>query len=108
MDSADGTLVKCKVYMETMELTQEQAVVWEVLNARTDIPHIEYRMRFGLTWLTKNREILRIDRMDTDHIIKCVNMLERAGQEKTRAYDGLIAEIKKRIESGEEYDSWMG
>jgi hypothetical protein len=35
--------------------------------------------------------------METDHIIKCVNMLERIGQADTQAYQGLIAEMQKRI-----------
>ena len=40
-----------------------------------------------------------IEDMETDHIIKCINMLERNGQEYTRAYEGLCREINHRIQN---------
>jgi predicted metal-dependent peptidase len=75
----------------------DQQVVWDILSTPSNISHREYRKRYKLTWLTRERRVLRISGMSTDHIIKCINMLERAGQLETQAYQGLIAEMQKRL-----------
>jgi hypothetical protein len=78
-------------------ISEDQQLVWDILSTPADISHREYRKRYSLTWMTKERQVLRISSMETDHIIKCVNLLERIGQADTRAYQGLIAEMQKRL-----------
>jgi hypothetical protein len=79
---------------------KEQQLVWDILSTPNDILHIAFRKKHKLAWLTKDRRILLIKNMETTHIISCINMLERAGQERTQAYEGLIEELKKRGHDG--------
>ena len=80
---------------------KDQHLDWDILS--TDYRNVdfeEYRKTHDKTWLNKDRQILWIGDMETDHIIRSVNMLERAGQEYTKAYSGLIEELKKRGHDG--------
>lgn len=79
----------------------EKQYVWDVLSTPTDVDFKEYRRTHSMTWLTKDREILLMSKMETSHIISCINMLEALKQEYTFAYGGLIEELRKR---GEKYD----
>ena len=80
-----------------MATYSDEEYMWDILSTPPNIPHKEYRKTHSKTWLTKERTILRIKDMESSHIINCINMLERAGQAKTKAYRGLIAEMQKRI-----------
>lgn len=79
-----------------MATYSDEEYMWDIISTSPNISHKEYRKRHGNTWLTKDRRVLRIKDMDTGHIVNCIGMLERAGQEKTKAYRGLIKELKSR------------
>jgi len=85
-------------------MTEEQQVVWDILNTDRNEDFKEYRRRHRTTWLTKEREILLMANMETSHIISCINMLERLDQQYTFAYSGLIEELRKRGASREDYN----
>jgi hypothetical protein len=85
-------------------MTEEQQVVWDILNTDRNEDFKEYRRRHRTTWLTKEREILLMANMETSHIISCINMLERCDQQYTFAYSGLIEELRKRGASREDYN----
>jgi len=74
----------------------EKQYVWDVLSTPTDADFKQYRRTHRLTWLNKDREIMLMSKMETSHIISCINMLERLKQEYTFAYGGLIEELRKR------------
>ena len=74
----------------------DKEYMWDILSTRSDVDFKEYRRTHSKTWITQTRKILLMRDMDTAHIISCINMLERAGQTKTKAYKGLIAELTKR------------
>ena len=82
-----------------MATYSDEEYMWDILSTPSNVDFKEYRRTHSKTWLTKERQIIRISSMETSHIINCVNMLERAGQEKTKAYKGLIAEIQKRVDN---------
>ena len=88
-----------------MGMDKSKQMVWDILTTPRDVDFKRYRETHDKTWLTKEREYLYIQDMTTDHIISCVNMLERLEQEYTAAYQGLIAELKRRYRDGEE---WKG
>ena len=76
---------------------RNKKLVWDILS--TDYHSVDfkkYRETHDWTWLTKDRKVLWIEDMETDHIISCINMLERVGQEYTKAYEGLTEEIHRR------------
>ena len=79
------------------KLTKAQQKTWDILS--TDIQHVdfkEFRNTHEHMWLTKERELLWVEDMETSHIISCVNMLERCDQTSTRAYNGLCNELNRR------------
>lgn len=77
-------------------MTPEQELAWDILSTADDIDFIDYRKTRKNTWLTRERKILHVSDMDTDHIISCINMLERAGQQDTLSYQGLTQELTCR------------
>ena len=79
----------------------DEEYMWDILKTPHDISHKEYRLIHDKTWLTKERKVMRIDSMKTSHITNSIKMLERAGQTKTKAYRGLQAELKKRVDNGQ-------
>lgn len=74
----------------------DKEFAWHILSVPQNIKFIDYRKRYSETWLTMSRKILRVSEMETKHIIACINMLERAGQQNTLSYEGLVQEIRKR------------
>jgi hypothetical protein len=79
------------------KLTKSQQKTWDILS--TDIQHVdfkEFRNTYEHMWLTKERELMWVEDMETNHIISCVNMLERCDQTSTRAYNGLCNELNRR------------
>lgn len=70
--------------------------MWDILSTPNNADFKKFREEHDLAWLTKERKILLIKYMETSHIISCINMLERAEQQYTRAYNGLITELQKR------------
>lgn len=78
------------------KLTKHQQKTWDILSTPNDIDFKKFRETHDKTWLTKEREYLYIQDMTTDHIISCINMLERCGQDYTQAYDGLCKELTHR------------
>lgn len=87
------------------KLTQAQQKTWDILSTDTQtVDFKEFRKNNDYLWLTKERQLLWVEDMETDHIISCINMLERAGQADTRAYGGLTKELNRRyMENG-----WSG
>lgn len=79
-------------------MDSEEQLVWDILSTPNHADFKQYRMEHSNTWLTKDRRILLMRDMDTAHIISCINMLERLGQDNTMAYEGLIKELRKRGE----------
>ncbi len=77
-------------------MNKQQKKVWTILSTPNDIDFKKFRELHDDYWLTKERELIPIEEMETSHILNCVNMLERAGQEKTKAYEGLLREINRR------------
>lgn len=80
-----------------MALTAKQKLVWDIL--RTDINNIDFvdfRKQHKRAWLTKERKIILMSNMETEHIISCINMLESLGQTDTVSYQGLIEEVERR------------
>jgi hypothetical protein len=85
-----------------MELDKQ--VVWDILSTDRNADFKEFRRQHRTTWLTKEREILLMANMETNHIISCINMLERCDQQYTFAYSGLIEELRKRGVAREDHD----
>jgi hypothetical protein len=56
----------------------------------------EYRRKHGVTWMQKDGTVLRMEFMTNKHVVHSILLLERAGQESTRAYRGLKKELAKR------------
>ena len=79
-----------------MATYSDEEFMWDVLSTPDNISHKEYRRTHGKTWLTKDRKILRISSMETSHIINSIDMLKRAGQQDTKAYQGLTTELNRR------------
>lgn len=78
-------------------MDKQKKLVWDTLS--TDIQNVDFktfRETHGITWLTKERKLVHIEDMETNHIISAINMLERSEQEYTRAYQGLTLELKRR------------
>ena len=77
-------------------MNNEEQQVWTILRTPNDIDFRKFREEHEDFWLNQKREILWIPSMETSHIISCINMLERCGQTDTKAYRGLIDELRKR------------
>lgn len=77
-------------------MNEEQQLVWDIVSTPHNADFKKFREDHSTIWLTKDRRMLYIPKMETAHIISCVNMLEALGQEYTQAYSGLIEELKKR------------
>lgn len=58
--------------------------------------YLYHRVTHEDTWETKNFKILKIKDMETSHIKNCIAILEKKGQEYTKAYQGLTKELKER------------
>lgn len=89
--------------MYNMVMDKSKRLVWDILSTPDDIDFKKYRETHGATWLTQKRDILWISDMETEHIISCINMLERAGQEHTQAYSGLTTELNIRYTDKEQW-----
>lgn len=79
------------------KLTKQQQKTWDILS--TDIHSVdfkEFRKTHDHLWLTKERELLWVEDMETNHIVAAINMLERCDQSNTRAYEGLTKELNCR------------
>lgn len=79
-------------------MDKSKKIVWDIISTPDNADFKKYREEHEYTWLTKERELLVIETMATDHIISCINMLERAGQEYTKAYKGLVKELQTRYD----------
>ncbi len=77
-------------------MNDEKQLAWDILSTPNNADFKEYRRLHYATWLTKERKVLLISDMETNHIISCINMLEAVGQRNTLAWAGLIDELKKR------------
>ena len=78
------------------KLTKHQQEVWTVLSTPTDVDFKKFREEHDTFWLTKEREYIYIQDMTLDHLVSCINMLERCNQEYTKAYEGLTKELNRR------------
>lgn len=81
----------------TKKLSKDQKQMWVVLQC--DIQTVEFgefRKLYEDFWLTKERQLLMIENMESDHILNCIAMLERVDQQHTKAYEGLLREIYRR------------
>ena len=86
-----------------MAMDKNKQMVWDILSTPNNEDFKKYRETHGVTWLTQKRDILWISDMETEHIISCINMLERAGQEYTQAYTGLTTELNLRYRDKERW-----
>lgn len=77
-------------------MDKQEQLAWDILSTPNNADFKEYRRMHYATWLTKERKVLLISDMETNHIISCINMLEAVGQQDTLAWAGLIDELKKR------------
>ena len=82
-------------------LNEQEQLAWDILSTPNDVDFKQFRKDHSTIWLTKDRRMLYIPKMETSYIINCINMLEALGQEDTAAYLGLVKELRKR---GEQYD----
>ena len=83
------------------KLTKQQQKVWDILSTDTQtVDFKKFREENDHIWLTKERELLWIETMDTNHIVSAINMLERCGQTDTRSYTGLCKELNRRYYLG--------
>lgn len=80
-----------------MATYSDEEYLWDILSTPDTMSHKEFRMRHSNAWMTKERKILRISSMETSHILHSINMLERAGQNDTKAYQGLTTELNRRV-----------
>ena len=87
------------------KLTKSQQKTWDILSTDTQsVDFKQFRKNNDYLWLTKERELMLINDMDTNHIVAAINMLERCDQSNTRAYQGLCKELNRRyMENG-----WSG
>lgn len=67
-----------------------------LLSVPNDIKFLDYRNKYGKTWLTTERKILRMRDMHIGHVDACIGMLERLEQQQTLAYQGLVKELARR------------
>lgn len=81
-------------------MNKSKQLVWDILSTPDNVDFKKYREEHDMTWLTQGRSVLWIEDMETKHIVSCVNMLERLGQEYTRAYSGLTNELNRRYKEG--------
>jgi hypothetical protein len=83
-------------------MTNDEQLAWDILSTPNNADFKQYRNTHSTTWLTKDRKILLMRDMTTEHLISCMNMLEALKQDYTVAYEGLISELKKR---GQKYEN---
>ena len=88
-----------------MDMNKSKQKVWTILSTPDNVDFKKFREEHDTFWLTKEREYLYIRDMSTAHITQCINMLERLGQEYTRAYDGLTSELNRRYKEGWAYEN---
>ena len=69
---------------------------WLILSTPRNQDFVDFRMKHKKFWLTKDRKVLRIDQMETSHINHSIDMLTRAGQRDTLAFNGLTEELARR------------
>lgn len=84
-------------------MNDKKQLVWDILSTPDNVDFKTYRETHGTTWLNQKREILWISDMETEHIISCINMLERNDQQYTKAYDGLTTELNIRCKDKERW-----
>ena len=77
-------------------MTEDEQLMWDLLKAAPNADWVEFRKQHDRVWLTRERQLILIKNMQSDYIISCVNMLERLEQKDTKAYEGLIKELRKR------------
>ena len=77
-------------------MTEDEQLMWDLLKAAPNADWVEFRKQHDRVWLTRERQLILIKNMQSDHILGCVNMLERLEQTDTKAYEGLIKELRKR------------
>lgn len=77
-------------------MNKSKKFVWDILSTPNNVDFKKYRETHDMTWLTQERRVVWIEDMETGHIISCINMLERLGQEYTAAYTGLVNELGTR------------
>lgn len=58
--------------------------------------YVEFREHNDKFWLTKDLRTIRMSDMTLSHLQNSKLMLERNNQTYTKAYSGLVAEIKER------------
>ena len=87
-------------------MNKSKQQVWTILSTPDDIDFKKFREEHDTMWLTKEREYLYIQDMTSAHIASCINMLERCGQDNTRAYKGLIKELNRRYRNSKQ--EWTG
>jgi hypothetical protein len=86
------------------KLTKQQQKTWDILSTDTQtVDFRKFREEHDHIWLTKERELLWVEDMDTNHIVSAINMLERCDQSNTRAYQGLCKELNRRFMEGKEW-----
>ena len=81
------------------KLTKNQKEVWTILSTPDDMDFRKFRETYDDFWMTKERNYLYIQDMTSSHIVSCINMLERQGQDYTLAYQGLCREINERVQN---------
>ena len=87
------------------KLTKQQQKTWDILSTDTQrIDFRKFREEHDHIWLTKERELLWVEDMETNHIVSCINMLERCDQSNTPAYQGLTKELNRRFME----EGWSG
>ena len=87
-------------------MNKKQKEVWTILSTPDDIEFKKFREEHDTFWLTKEREYLYIQDMSTDHLIRCLNMLERLDQDDTKAYKGIYKELNRRYRNSKQ--EWTG
>ena len=87
------------------KLTKQQQRTWDILSVDTQTADFkQFRQVYDHVWLNKERELLWVEDMETNHIVSCINMLERCDQNNTRAYQGLCKELNRRFME----EGWSG
>ena len=82
-----------------MDLDEQQQMVWDYC-AIPDPTNFfqQHRLKNENNWMTRQHKVIAIVAMETFHIQNCIALLEKNNQTNTKAYRGLTAELKKRVE----------
>lgn len=75
---------------------RERELLFDIIVDRKN-PFLEHRKLHDDSWMKVDGAIVNIVDMSTGHILKCIQLLERADQENTLAYSGLKKELQKRL-----------